>query len=87
MCSLFGHSCHLTWDKEIITFDENRVDKSPDVLALELKLQLTTKKYYKYKAKYLEFKDIGAESIVKYEQNYMINKNKLNVSETSSVIL
>ena len=78
---------HLTWDKEIITFDENRVDKSPDVLALELKLQLTTKKYYKYKAKYLEFKDIGAESIVKYEQNYMINKNKLNVSETSSVIL
>ena len=40
---------HLTWNKEIITFDENYIDKSPDILALELKLQMTTKKYYKYK--------------------------------------
>lgn len=63
---------HLTWNKEIITFDENYIDKSPDVLALELKLQITTKKYYKYKAKYLEKIDIPIDSIIKYENNYII---------------
>jgi len=49
---------HLTWDKESITFDENiNQDKTPDVLALEMKLHIATKKYYKYKAKYLETKE------------------------------
>ena len=74
---------HLTWNKEIITFDENYIDKSPDILALELKLQMTTKKYYKYKAKYLERKDIPINPIIKYENNNIINKN--NISETSSI--
>jgi hypothetical protein len=76
---------HLTWDKETITFDDNHADKSTDVLALKMKLQIATKKYYKYKAKYLESKDIGVDSIVKYEDGYQIDKNKLNISETSSV--
>jgi hypothetical protein len=78
---------HLTWDKETITFEENQVEKSPDVLALEMKLQMATKKYYKYKAKYLESKDIGVDSIIKYDSGYQINPNKLvgNGSETSSV--
>ena len=49
---------HLTWDKESITFEEIiNQDKTPDVLALEMKLHIATKKYYKYKAKYLETKE------------------------------
>ena len=76
---------HLTWDKEIISFDENRIDKSQDVLILELKLQMATSKYYKYKSKYLETKDFPLDSIVKYKDKYIINKTKINASETSSV--
>jgi len=76
---------HLTWNKEIITFDENRIDKSQDVLVLELKLQMATSKYYKYKAKYLETKDSPLDSIIKYKDKYIINKTKINASETSSV--
>lgn len=75
---------HLTWDKETITFEENKNDKSPDILALEMKLQLATKKYYKYKAKYLESKDIDTNSIIKLGDNYVINKSL--VSDTSSII-
>jgi hypothetical protein len=49
---------HLTWDKESITFEEIiNQEKTTDVLALEMKLHIATKKYYKYKAKYLETKE------------------------------
>ena len=68
---------HLTWDKESITFEEIiNQDKTPDVLALEMKLHIATKKYYKYKAKYLETK----ESEISLE-------NPINLaSDTSSVL-
>ena len=46
---------HLTWNKEIITFDKNKEEiKTEQVIILENKLQDMTKKYYKYKLKYLE---------------------------------
>ena len=77
---------HLTWDKEMFTFNENNIDKSPDVIALELKLQMTTKKYYKYKAKYLESKNIPVDSIIKHNDNYIINKSKILMSDTSSIM-
>ena len=67
---------HLTWDKESISFDENIQDKSPDVLLLEIKLCSATKKYYKYKAKYLESKDSEPKSIIKHNI----------ASETSSIM-
>ena len=68
---------HITWDKESITFEENiHQDKTPDVLALEIKLHITTKKYYKYKAKYLETKES--------EINTTIIKNI--ASDTSSIL-
>jgi hypothetical protein len=76
---------HLALNKEIITFDDNSNDKSPDILALELKLQIATNKYYKYKAKYLESRDIGVDSIIKHGNNFMIAKNKPSISETSNV--
>lgn len=63
---------HLTWNKETISFDENNIEKSVEILNLELKLQNATKKYYKYKAKYLESKDIEI--------------NKKNISDTSSIM-
>jgi hypothetical protein len=63
---------HIIIDKKTITFDNNNDSKSPDILTLELKLQITTNKYYKYKAKYLEYKD--TKSIIKF-----------NTSDTSSV--
>ena len=71
---------HLTWNKEAITFEEHKQEKSPDVLALEMKLHIATKKYYKYKAKYLESKDIDVKSLVPF------NQNKMNVSDTSSIM-
>lgn len=73
---------HLTWDKESITFEEIiNQDKTPDVLALEMKLHIATKKYYKYKAKYLETKDSENNTAV---VNF---KNKHNlVSDTSSIL-
>ena len=68
---------HLTWDKESITFEEiANQDKAPDVLALEMKLHIATKKYYKYKAKYLETKES--------EINTVIIKNI--ASDTSSIL-
>jgi hypothetical protein len=68
---------HLTWDKESITFEEIiNQEKSPDVLALEMKLQLATKKYYKYKAKYLETK----ESEISIENPFNL------ASDTSSIL-
>ena len=68
---------HLTWDKESITFEEIiNQDKTPDVLALEMKLHIATKKYYKYKAKYLETKE--SEISIDNPQNL--------VSDTSSVL-
>jgi hypothetical protein len=51
---------HLTWDKEIITFEDPKIEKTPDILNLEMKLHVTTKKYYKYKAKYLGSKNVVA---------------------------
>jgi hypothetical protein len=68
---------HITLNKEIITFDNKCNDKSPDILNLELKLHITTTKYYKYKNKYLKSKDKVVDSV--------INHNNLNISETSSV--
>jgi hypothetical protein len=47
---------HLTWDKEIINLDDIKQEKSADIIALETKLEIVTRKYYKYKAKYLESK-------------------------------
>ena len=75
---------HLTWDKVSICFDkqiENN-EKSEDILALEIKLHDVTKKYYKYKAKYLESKDIDVNNdLITYKQ---IKKDNDNI--TSSVI-
>jgi septum formation topological specificity factor MinE len=74
---------HLTWDKESITFEEqNNQDKTPDVLALEMKLHIATKKYYKYKAKYLETKDEDINTAI---INFKEDQKKL-ASDTSSVL-
>ena len=74
---------HLTWDKESISFDENiNKEKSEDVIALEMKLHIATKKYYKYKAKYLEAKDIDVGSaLIAYKES-----QKILGSDTSSVM-
>ncbi len=74
---------HLTWDKESISFEENsNKEKSSDVLALEMKLHMATKKYYKYKAKYLESKDIDvASALIMYKEN-----QKISGSDTSSIM-
>ncbi len=56
---------HLTWDKESISFDETKQEKNPEVLSLEIKLKNATKKYYKYKAKYLETKDKDVNTTIK----------------------
>lgn len=74
---------HLTWDKESITFDEqNNQDKPPDVLALEMRLHIATKKYYKYKAKYLETKDSEINTaIIDFKDNH-----RNMASDTSSVL-
>ncbi len=74
---------HLTWDKESISFEENpNKEKSPDVLALEMKLHIATKKYYKYKAKYLEAKDVDvASALITYKEN-----QKILGSDTSSIM-
>ncbi len=70
---------HLTWDKESISFDELKQEKTPDVITLEIKLRAATKKYYKYKAKYLESKDKDIGTVVK--------ENLKNIaSDTSSVL-
>ena len=72
---------HLTWDKESFSFDEDN-EKTEDVLALEIKLHIATKKYYKYKAKYLESKDIDVTSaLITYKEN-----QKIIGSDTSSVM-
>lgn len=75
---------HLTWDKESISFDDQNQnkEKSEDVLALEMKLHIATKKYYKYKVKYLESKDIDVSSaLIAYKEN-----QKIIGSDTSSVM-
>jgi hypothetical protein len=46
---------HLTWDKEAIIFDDLE-EKPNEIIKLEEKLELTMKKYNKYKAKYLSIK-------------------------------
>lgn len=54
---------HLTWNVEEITFD----DKPNDIAELQVlkqKLDLTTKKYYKYKVKYLKTKKPNINVIV-----------------------
>jgi hypothetical protein len=71
---------HLTWDKDSITFDESKIEKSIDVLALEHQLHETTKKYYKYKAKYIESKDDEFKKGIILQYQLTDNKN----SETSS---
>lgn len=74
---------HLTWNKESISFDENvNKEKPEDVLALEMKLHIATKKYYKYKAKYLEAKDVDvASALIAYKE-----KEKNFQSDTSSIM-
>jgi len=74
---------HLTWDKESISFEENITkEKSEDVLKLEIKLHIATKKYYKYKAKYLESKDVDVGSaLISYKES-----QKILDSDTSSVM-
>ena len=47
---------HLTWHSDIITFEEAG-EKSPEIIHLETKLLLATKKYYKYKIKYIGTKN------------------------------
>jgi hypothetical protein len=83
---------HLTWEKELITFEEKN-DKTPEIIALEEKLRITTKKYYKYKAKYLESKGINPSSIIKNGENYILSEEKEPnnqeyslISETSSIM-
>ena len=54
---------HLTWNIDEITFD----DKSNEIAEIEIvkkKLELTTKKYYKYKVKYLKTKRPNINIIV-----------------------
>jgi hypothetical protein len=46
---------HLTWNKEAIVFDDYE-EKPNEIVKLEEKLELTMKKYNKYKAKYLSIK-------------------------------
>ena len=74
---------HLTWNKESISFEDNTTKEKPqDVLALEMKLHIATKKYYKYKAKYLESKDVDVGSaLIAYKE-----KEKIFASDTSSVM-
>ena len=43
-------------------------------------------KYQKYKAKYLESKNIPVDSIIKNNDNYIINKSKILISDTSSIM-
>ncbi len=77
---------HLTWDKDSICFEEQieNNEKSEDILALEIKLHVATKKYYKYKAKYLESKDIDVNNaLITYNQS---KKEKESDSITSSAI-
>ena len=47
---------HLTWNREIITFEEP-IEKSKEIIELEQKLNIMTKKYYKYKTKYIDSKN------------------------------
>uniref|UniRef100_A0A6C0ECF4 Uncharacterized protein n=1 Tax=viral metagenome TaxID=1070528 RepID=A0A6C0ECF4_9ZZZZ len=48
---------HLTWNKESFKFDNNILkEKSKEFLNLKMKLNIATKKYYKYKTKYLQTK-------------------------------
>jgi hypothetical protein len=72
---------HMIINKETITLPRLTYnEKSDEVKELEIKLENMTKKYYKYKLKYLETKDIDAESIiVKYKLNN-------NISDTSNII-
>ena len=74
---------HLTWNKESISFEDNTIkEKTQDVLALEMKLHIATKKYYKYKAKYLESKDVDVGSaLIAYKE-----KEKIFASDTSSAM-
>jgi hypothetical protein len=54
---------HLTWNIDEITFD----DKPNEISTLEIvkkKLELTTKKYYNYKVKYLKTKKSNINIIV-----------------------
>ena len=70
---------HIIYNKDIITFEEQPPEKSLDVIVLEQKLKSTTKKYYKYKAKYLESKDIDIKSaLIKHKKEY-------HISDTSSI--
>lgn len=47
---------HLTWNVDEITFDDKPNDVEHNIAVLKTKLDLTTKKYYKYKIKYLKTK-------------------------------
>lgn len=78
---------HLTWDRESITFDESKPEKTPDVLALEMKLHLATKKYIKYKTKYLETKETPNEFIgTNIGDLVKINDSNTSISQIIDVI-
>ena len=50
---------HLTWNVDEITFDDKPTNIEQSIAELQVmkeKLDLTTKKYYKYKIKYLKTK-------------------------------
>lgn len=80
---------HLTRDKEIITFDEplgnNDNEVGNNIKLLETKLHIATKKYYKYKAKYLETKGTESRNLLISGSEHLIRKVDI-VSDTSSVI-
>ena len=72
---------HLTLTKETIVLPRLTYnEKSDEVIELERKLENMTKKYYKYKVKYLESKEIDANTII---TKYKLNKE---ISETSNII-
>jgi hypothetical protein len=67
---------HLTWDNDAITFEES-TEKTSDIIALEEKLNSTTKKYYKYKAKYLESKESSIDTKYNSETSSVLSSKKI----------
>ncbi len=54
---------HLTCNNDIISLDEQKPQKSNEILLLESKLTLCNNKYYKYKNKYLRTKNMNYNTI------------------------
>jgi hypothetical protein len=65
----------LTNNNDIVSLNKTIPQEKPsEIVMMEMKLEETTKKYYKYKAKYLEIKNKDTNT-----------NTKLQVSETSSI--